>query len=147
MPLHTQSLDCDNGAPRRARLWAGEIVGDIVAHGEKWRESVKADAVLCASEFVTAALIAGSTTMSLQLLSGGGFFRISLVDDGSSTADRFDPSSRAQMMGLRLVEALADRWGVTPTSGGREMWATFLGAAAADAARPDASRTVRLTST
>lgn len=132
MPLHTQLLDCDNGAPRRARLWTGDMVGDILAHGERWRADVLADAVQCASELVTAALIAGSTTMSLQLLSGSGFFRMSVVDD--SVTDRFDPGLRAQMMGLRLVEALADRWGIAPASGGREIWAVFLVAPSAEPA-------------
>jgi hypothetical protein len=123
MPLHTQLLDCDDGAPRRARLWTGDIVGGIVGHSERWRADVVADAVQCASELVTAALIAGSTTMTLRLLSGSGFFRMSLVDD--SATDRFDPGLRAQMMGLRLVEALADRWGIAPASDGREIWAMF----------------------
>src|SRR5690348_14520797 len=104
MPLHTQPLNCDDGAPRRARLWADELVGNIVANSEGWREDVVADAVLCTSELVTAALIGGSTIMSLRLLSGGGFFRMSVVDDSSAVTDRFDPSSQAQMMGLRLVE-------------------------------------------
>ena len=134
MPLHTQPLNCDDGAPRRARLWADELVGNIVANSEGWREDVVADAVLCTSELVTAALIGGSTIMSLRLLSGGGFFRMSVVDDSSAVTDRFDPSSQAQMMGLRLVEALADRWGIAPTSGGREIWAMFLGGTAVEAA-------------
>lgn len=134
MPLHIQPMNCDDGAPRRARLWAGEIVHNIVAHGEKWREGVETDAVMCASELVTAALVAGSTTMTLRLLSGAGFFRISLVDDSSALRDRFDPAQRAQMMGLRLVETVADRWGIAPSSDGREIWAMFLVGAAAGSA-------------
>lgn len=133
MLVHTQTLRCKDSAARRARTWAGVIVGDIVADGEKWRDGVEDDAVACASELVTASLIGGGTSVTIRLLSDDGFFRMSLVDRYSSVRAPLDPSLCAQMMGLRLVEALADRWGIAPAYFGREIWAEFFSGTGPDA--------------
>lgn len=83
------------------------------------------DAVLCTSELVTDSLIANSTTVDLRLLVEPDFFRLSVIDDCRVVSDRYDPGFRAQLIGFRLVDALADDWGIEPTTNGRELWAVF----------------------
>lgn len=119
MPIYSQRLSCDDSAPRRARAW----VADLLQSTGTCNDDVLHDIVLCASELVTAALIAHSTTMTVRLFIDDQVVRLSLFDDGVMPDDRDDPALRVQWMGFRLVEAVADRWGIEATGTGRELWA------------------------
>ncbi|HET6877485.1 MAG TPA: ATP-binding protein [Jatrophihabitans sp.] len=121
MPLHSRALSCDDSAPRRARAWVAELMR---ASG-RWGDDTVHDAILCASELVTSALVAHSTTMVVRLLIDDAGLRLSLVDDGELPDDQDDPAQRVQWMGFRLVDAVADRWGIDATSSGRELWVEF----------------------
>lgn len=120
MPMHSQALSCDDSAPRRARAWVAELMR---ANGHADDETTIHDLVLCASELVTSALIAHSTTMTVQLVIEDATVRLSLLDDGVMPDNRDDPALRVQWMGFRLVDAVADRWGIDATASGRELWA------------------------
>lgn len=119
MPIYSQALSCDDSAPRRARAWVAELM-----HSDgRWDDDVLHDVVLCASELVTSALIARSSTMTLRLFIDDQVVRLSLVDDGEMPDDRDDAALRVQWMGFRLVAAVADRWGIDTTETGRALWA------------------------
>lgn len=117
--MHSQALSCDDSAPRRARAW----VAELMRSDGQWEEDILHDVVLCASELVTSALIAHSTTMTVRLFVDDEVVRLSLLDDGVMLDDRDDPALRVQWMGFRLVDAVADRWGIDATETGRELWA------------------------
>lgn len=85
-------------------------------------------AAVIVSELVTNAVIHANTTVTvgLQLLPGGGA-RIE-VGDGSSwpPTPRVATPDASGGRGLILVEALAAKWGVSPTSEGKTVWAEIL---------------------
>jgi GAF domain-containing protein/anti-sigma regulatory factor (Ser/Thr protein kinase) len=86
--------------------------------------SVVDDAALVASELVTNAVLHGQGRPRLTIERNGPAVRIGVHD---SSPDRPLPGAlRDDTMtgrGLRLVEALASRWGVEPTPDGKEVWA------------------------
>lgn len=123
-------MDSTAGAPRfvlrphpESARRARELVGDaLCSHLDP--ETVHYAAVVV-SELVTNAVIHANTTVTvgLQLLPGGGA-RIEVGDASNwpptprpATTD--EPGGR----GLILVEALADKWGVSPTTEGKTVWA------------------------
>ena len=82
-------------------------------------------ATLLVSEVVTNAILHARTTVTLTLEVVGDLVRIT-VRDGSPVQPRihsFSPTS-ATGRGLRLLDRLAKRWGVTadPTTGGKVVW-------------------------
>lgn len=125
MPTHRHHLACNDSAPRLARAWVTEHLHDLVTADTRWRANITADAVLCVSELVTASLIANSTAMTLHIDTGPDAFRLSLVDDCPVTTDEGDARLRAQLIGFRVIDALADGWGIKPAPGGREVWTEF----------------------
>lgn len=125
MPYRTQQLSSDNAAPRRARAWVAAVLAEFLTSDDGWPDHMLTDAVLCVSELVTASLIANSTAMTLHIDTGPDAFRLSLVDDCPVTTDEGDARLRAQLIGFRVIDALADGWGIKPAPGGREVWTEF----------------------
>lgn len=76
------------------------------------------DLTLCASELVNDALLAGSTSMTLALLLDHGIVRLSVLDGGDPDPPRSDSLHRAQLIGLRILDGIADRWGIDPAPDG-----------------------------
>jgi hypothetical protein len=119
----TETLDANNSAPRRARAWVGERLDAVlerVPHPE-----VRADIVLCASELVTSAILAGCTVLALRMQFADHRVRVSLSDDTAPPTDRRSSEFLVQWQGYRVVEALSDKWGITAVGTGREAWAEF----------------------
>jgi anti-sigma regulatory factor (Ser/Thr protein kinase) len=80
-------------------------------------------AQLLVSELVTNAIHHGRTTCSLELRATPSVLRAAVADDGAGVprlqhAGPDDDSGR----GLAIVDALASRWGVEPTSSGKVVW-------------------------
>ena len=125
MPTHRHHLACNDSAPRLARAWVTEHLHDLVTADTRWRANITADAVLCVSELVTDSLIASSTALSLCLAIEPDWFRLSVLDDGPIITDELDPTLRAQQIGFKLIDAIADHWGIDPAPPGRELWAVF----------------------
>ena len=80
-------------------------------------------AELLVSELVTNAIHHGRTTCLLELTATPTVLRAAVADDGGGSprlrhAGPEDESGR----GLAIVDALASRWGVQPTSEGKVVW-------------------------
>ena len=109
----TQALPRDAGAPRRARRLVEEHAAGLPP------ERLDA-AVLLVSELVTNALVHGEGEILLELGMDGDVLRVEIGDRGRRAPHiREDPGADGGW-GLRLVEAMARRWGVR--DGATSVW-------------------------
>jgi serine phosphatase RsbU (regulator of sigma subunit)/anti-sigma regulatory factor (Ser/Thr protein kinase) len=123
-------LDSGLAAIRAARHF---VASEVVAHGG---EQVVDDATLVAAELLANAVLHGSPPVSVDVSGDESRIRLT-VSDASGRAPVRPAASASNMTGrgLALVEAIATRWGVTPTGdGGKTVWAEFE---AADSAQAD----------
>ncbi len=110
-------------APRGAREAVGEAAG-----GDRFDDSTVGDLQLVASELVTNAVTHGRPTarqtVVLRIELGDGVARLSVSEPGIGFVwDAHVADLRAQGgRGLRIVDAIASRWGVT-FDGSRTVWA------------------------
>jgi hypothetical protein len=116
-------VGADRWSPRRARDRVYEFLrGSELA--ARLTEEIEFDLLLCTSELVNAALLAGCTRMTLQVVRTEGRLRIAVLDD-TPVASGNTPSAQAQRDCLRVVATVADRWRSEPTETGRITWAEF----------------------
>ncbi|WP_189547861.1 ATP-binding protein [Streptomyces gelaticus] len=99
-----------------------------------WACEERSDEVLlCVSELVTNAVLHGvppgrGFRLHLHLEPVGGTLRIEVHDSGDGEvrlADSWAVSEEEGGRGLRLVEALADKWGVGERNPGKVVWCEF----------------------
>ncbi|MEU0629730.1 ATP-binding protein [Streptomyces sp. NPDC005989] len=91
------------------------------------------DVLLCVSELVTNALLHGvppgrGFRLRLQLEPVGGTLRVEVHDSGDGEVritDSWADSEEEGGRGLRLVAALADKWGVGERDPGKVVWCEF----------------------
>lgn len=114
-------LPRDRTAPRRAREW---VRRKLRASEPSLDADTEFDLLLCTSELVNAALLAGSQQMTLSLVAEPSRVRVTLEADVPVPAGR-NPAALAQRQCFRIVERLALRWGLDPTAVGRIGWAEF----------------------
>jgi anti-sigma regulatory factor (Ser/Thr protein kinase) len=92
----------------------------VRAHAAGLRPQQREDAALMVSELVTNALQHGIGTISLRIDSGPAGLRVE-VSDGGNVAVSPTPSPGAHGgWGLRIVEEVADEWGVL--EGSTRVW-------------------------
>ncbi|MFJ8163144.1 ATP-binding protein [Streptomyces sp. NPDC096136] len=94
----------------------------LVAWGAAERRD---DVVLCVSELATNALRYGvprGRSYRVRLLNFDCCVRVEVHDSGPG---RSRIIGRPPGTGLRIVEAVSDRWGVLPRSPGKVVWAEF----------------------
>ena len=125
MPLHVQQLASGVGAPRMARAWVKDVLRTVSSPDRFSPNGIVDDLMLCASELVTLSLIAHSTAITLRMLVDPGVIRLSLLDDCAILTDSDDAAFHAQSMGLQVIEASSDSFGITASGQGRELWAQF----------------------
>jgi anti-sigma regulatory factor (Ser/Thr protein kinase) len=75
------------------------------------------------SELVTNAILHARTPFVVKVNVDGDVIRVSVTDGDYSQPvikqhEPLDPTGR----GLRIVEAMANRWGVNPENGGKTVW-------------------------
>lgn len=85
--------------------------------------TVEEVAVLLTSELVTNVVVHARTPMRLDVDLTGDSVRVAVVDGAPrSPALRRAHDARLTGRGMNLVEALAEQWGVDPTTGGKKVW-------------------------
>ena len=105
-------------------------------------DDIVADIATVASEMVTNAISAGSTTIQLSLALGPDSVRVEVADDAAGDVVPAEPGPEdPRGRGLVVVRAIAKAWGVTVTDGTKQVWAEvpvdWQPAARSCAAEPD----------
>lgn len=100
-----------------ARRFVSQAISDLP--GER-----QDSANLMVSELATNALVHASSGFSVSIDRSDTAVTISVTDRGDGTPAMQSPSSsEPHGRGLRIVEALSDSWGITPTAGtGKSVW-------------------------
>jgi anti-sigma regulatory factor (Ser/Thr protein kinase) len=113
------ALEPDVDAPGRARRFAVDAATSAL--GRPALDEPGLDALrLLASEVVANVVVHARTAMLVRAYVGMGCVRVEVTDDLPP-----DPTVRpgeGESYGLRLVEALATRWGVEPAADGKTVW-------------------------
>jgi hypothetical protein len=87
-------------------------------------DDVVTDAATIASELVTNALTAGSTTIELSLALRDGSVLLTVADDAAGEVVVATPAiTDIKGRGLLVVAALSSDWGVTSADGIKNVWA------------------------
>jgi anti-sigma regulatory factor (Ser/Thr protein kinase) len=102
---------------REARRFVSEGTADL---SDDLRDAV----ALMVSELATNALVHACVGFDVTVDRSGALLRVTVSDQGDGIpAVRAPESSEPHGRGLRIVEALSRRWGVTDTSGGgKDVW-------------------------
>lgn len=81
------------------------------------------DAVLMISELVTNAVRHTRALLLVLITVHGHMLRVDVSDDNPALPVAPSPEHYATNgRGLRIVDTLADRWGITPTADGKTVW-------------------------
>src|SRR4051794_23917926 len=97
-------------------------------------QALIADAVAVVSELTTNALLHGRPPVGLAVQWDPAVVRIEVSDGSAATPVRGRPDTNTMTgRGIRLVEALAQRWGVEPSASGKTVWCELVPGAADDA--------------
>lgn len=81
------------------------------------------DALLMISELVSNAVRHTRTVLLVGVTIGDHMLRVDVTDDNPTLPVARDPEQEATGgRGLRIVDALATRWGITPTAEGKTVW-------------------------
>lgn len=81
------------------------------------------DAVLMTSELVTNAVRHAHTLLRVMVSIADQTLRVEVSDDDPTLPVAPDPEHHATSgRGLRIVDDLADTWGITPTTDGKTVW-------------------------
>lgn len=99
-------------SPRVARRFVAGLLGD---------DSRADDAALLVSELVTNAIQHAGSDAEIAVELDGRRLRVEVTDASPARPALREPTATGGR-GLRLVEALADRWGVTTRRGGKVVW-------------------------
>jgi anti-sigma regulatory factor (Ser/Thr protein kinase) len=146
-------LPLDTGAPRAARVFVGRVLGERVA------AIVLERAKLVVSELVSNSVrhsgaTGGGVLIRVRLVAGGFWFEVEDSGrDGAVMRPAADPGAEGGF-GLRIVDALSERWGIERRAqGGTRAWAQLSDAApnagldvgeAAEAMQPGGERVADL---
>jgi len=105
-------------SPSRARAYVAGLLAD-------WGMDDDGDVLLALSELVTNALLHARTAMTVRVAAEGpDVVRIEVADGSTVTprGRRFTVESGTGR-GLRLLDTLAEEWGVRTADGGKTVWA------------------------
>lgn len=121
-PPRTARLSTALHPDRESLRQARSITRDRLA---SWGAEDRADtAALLVNELVTNALVHAPGPVRLRLFLHSGLLRCEVADRHRTRRPHVCPESmgRESGRGLRLVEAMALRWGSTPTPTGKDVW-------------------------
>lgn len=112
----------DRTAPRRAREWVRATAAAGI--DPPFDADSEFNMLLCTSELVNAALLAGATSLTLRFTAQPDCVQISVADDTPVPRGRSDVTV-AQRQCFRIIQRLSRRSGVDPRDTGRLAWAEF----------------------
>lgn len=126
-PLDDPQLHLKLGGDVRAPGLARRQVGDWLMMHDLDGDATEALLVIV-SELVTNAVIHARSAPEVTVTLQDGCVRIEVLDTATAppVTRRFEDAGRAGGFGLRLVQALAHRWGWEPTGSGKLVWAEML---------------------
>jgi anti-sigma regulatory factor (Ser/Thr protein kinase) len=108
------------GAPAAARRFVRRALAERGHHETR----VGDDAQLVVSELTTNAVIHARTPFSVSVRVGPAAIRLAVTDNSLALPQVKDvPPTAVSGRGLRLIDAIADSWGVEPTANGKAVWA------------------------
>jgi anti-sigma regulatory factor (Ser/Thr protein kinase) len=115
MPFQPDPPELDLTLARDARA-PGHARGLVAVFPADLEQDRRADAVLAVSELVSNAVKHGRGEIALRVVADTGRLRVEVADEGrgriafrEATVDPLEGG-----FGLRVVEAVTDRWGVEP---------------------------------
>ena len=114
--MHAVSLPADARSVAAARrlLWTS-----FDGH----QSAAVEDATLMISELVTNAVRHTRDVLLVLVTLHHDTLRVDVTDNNPTVPVALDPEHAATSgRGLAIVEALADRWGITPTADGKTVW-------------------------
>jgi anti-sigma regulatory factor (Ser/Thr protein kinase) len=110
------TLPADVASPRLARRWLDDLLPASVL------QSVRESAELLVSELVTNAVVHAMTPCTITVDITDGCIRVA-VADGAAQGPAVPTAYLAESgRGIIVVANLAERWGWSPTAGGKEVW-------------------------
>ena len=111
----SESFTRDTGEIARARRFVARTL-------RSWglREEIP-DLVLLVSELVSNALLHGAGTISVDIGHEEGLLRLDVTDQGGTSLPHLETDELGGR-GLRLVDLLADSWGVDKSSDETRVW-------------------------
>ena len=105
-------------SPRTAREFVSAHVRDLAS-------SIRDTVLLLTSELVTNGVLHARTALVLGVTTGADEVMVSVADDNTLHPTQPPPDfDRPSGRGLRLLDALADEWGVSDNSDGKIVWFT-----------------------
>jgi hypothetical protein len=81
--------------------------------------------IWCVNELVTSALEECESGVTIKMSVDSETLHVAVVDDGPPSAGADLSKDHDDLLRLRIVNALADRWGAAPTDSGHEAWVEF----------------------
>jgi anti-sigma regulatory factor (Ser/Thr protein kinase) len=106
--------------PTSARAAREFVAGTLLRWGRKDQTEA---AVLLTSELVTNAIIHARTQVAVTMRLGGETLRVVVLDESKEHPSRRSGADElGGGRGLKLVEALAASWGVSPEGSGKAVW-------------------------
>jgi anti-sigma regulatory factor (Ser/Thr protein kinase) len=113
----TTLLPAERVSAGEARRFVQGVLRDIVSPADL--EAV----VLLTSEVVTNAVMHAGTAIDLVVRTVQGCIQIESSDQGDQTPVVLNPASDdGRGRGMKIIDALSQEWGVTPTARGKTVW-------------------------
>lgn len=88
-------------------------------------EELNDHVIWCVNELVTSALEECESGVTIKMSVESHTLHVAVVDDGPPSAGVDLAKDHDDLLRLRIVNALADRWGASPTESGHEAWVEF----------------------
>jgi anti-sigma regulatory factor (Ser/Thr protein kinase) len=121
MDLHTV-LPCDATSVGTARRLVRGQLAHLVDHAPVDDEILDA-ASLSISELVTNAIVHARTDVAVRTAFDGGVLRVEVSDGNPALPTERRPKGvTGTGHGLQLIDAIATRWGVQPSTSGKTIW-------------------------